>query len=87
MIKKAQQYGILKVAIESGRLELMKDIPSIVPITVLTVDMKLNYSTLSKRLLDPARFTVKDIYRLAALIGIEPDVLFQKIGQELIQPG
>jgi hypothetical protein len=86
MIKKTQQYGILKAAIEAGRLELMKDIQSIVPITMLTGDVELNYSTLSKRLLDPARFTVKDIYRLVALIGIESGVLFHKIGQEMTQP-
>jgi hypothetical protein len=65
----------------------MRDIPSIVPITVLTVDMKLNYSTLSKHLLDPALFTLKDVYRLAMLIRIEPDALFHKIGQEVTLSG
>lgn len=83
MLKRSNQYAILKAAWESGSLETLRDIQQIVPITVLTEDMKLNYNTLSKRLLDPARFTVRDVYRLAALIGLEPSAIFNRILQEV----
>jgi hypothetical protein len=85
MINKAQQYAILKAALEAGSLESIKDITTIMPITFLCEDMDRNYNTLSKRLLAPGRFTVKDVLQLATLIGIKADALFDMIGQEIKQ--
>lgn len=46
--------------------------------------MKLNYGTLSKRLLDPTRFTVLDINRLAKLTNVDPTILLSKMGQGIV---
>lgn len=82
-MKKPNYYTVLKAALENGSLESIRDIQQIVPITVLTQDMQLNYNTLSKRLLDPSRFTMSDIHRLAGLIGIDSSELFRKIVKEI----
>lgn len=82
-MKKPNHYQHLKTALENGTLESIREIQHIVPITTLTQDMKLNYNTLSKRLLDPARFTMGDIYRMSMLIGIEAPELFKKIVKEI----
>jgi hypothetical protein len=62
----------------------MRDLQGIVPITVLCKDMKLNYNTLSKRLLDPSRFTVMDINRLSKLTGVDPTILLNKMGHGIV---
>jgi hypothetical protein len=82
-LKKPNYYTIVKAALENGNLESIRDIQKIVPITVLTQDMQLNYNTLSKRLLDPSRFTLLDINRLAGLIGVDSSELFKKIVKEI----
>lgn len=83
-MKNAKQYAIAKAAIEAGSLDSMRDLQRIVPITELCIDMKLNYNTLSKRLLDPSRFTVMDIKRLAKLTGVDPTLLLSKMGQGIV---
>lgn len=82
-MKKPNHYQHLKTALENDTLESIREIQHIVPITTLTQDMKLNYNTLSKRLLDPTRFTVGDVYRLSMLIGIDAPELFKKIAREI----
>jgi hypothetical protein len=82
-VKKPNHYAVLKTAMENGTVENMRDITRVVPITVLTLDMRLNYNTLSKRLLDPSRFTMGDIQRLAFLIGIDPAELFRRVVKEI----
>jgi hypothetical protein len=78
-MKKPNYYNVLKVALESGTLASVRDISNIVPITILTRDMRINYNTLSKRLLDPSRLTVADIERLAKLAKVPPENLFLRI--------
>ncbi|TDW99733.1 hypothetical protein [Dinghuibacter silviterrae] len=75
-MKQPDCYRILRAAFEGDELRRVRDIPHIVPVTILTRDMGLNYNTLSKRLLDPSRFTAADILRLSGLVGVKPiDVL------------
>lgn len=78
-----KQYKLLKLAFETGKIRRMNDIQSIVPITVLAEDMELNYNTLCKRLLDPSKLTVTDIVHLSALTGMDPEVVFQHIADEI----
>lgn len=82
-MKKPNHYSVLKAAIENGTLESIRDIQDIVPITILTQDMRINYNTLSKRLLDPAQFTMSDIHRLAALTGMDSAELFKRVVKEI----
>ena len=82
-MKKPSYYSIVKSAIEEDTLPSIRDIQDIIPITILTQDMRINYNTLSKRLLDPSQFTMEDIGRLSRLIGIEPSLLFRRIDREV----
>ncbi|HTJ10600.1 MAG TPA: hypothetical protein VL547_01180 [Dinghuibacter sp.] len=82
-MKKPSYYSIVKTAIEEDSLPSIRSIQDIIPITVLTQDMRINYNTLSKRLLDPAQFTMEDINRLSRLIGVDSTMLFRKIEREV----
>lgn len=82
-MKKPKCYNVLKAALEAGTLASVRDISNIVPITVLTRDMRINYNTLSKRLLDPSRLTLADISRLAKLAGVPPADLFIRVLRDI----
>jgi hypothetical protein len=82
-MKKPKCYNVLKAALEGGTLASVRDISNIVPITVLTRDMRINYNTLSKRLLDPSRLTLADISRLAKLAGVPPADLFIRVLKDI----
>ncbi|TDX01228.1 hypothetical protein [Dinghuibacter silviterrae] len=82
-MKKPNYYSLLKTAMENGTVEFVRDIPRVVPITQLTHDMRMNYNTLSKRLLDPSRLTLADLQRLATLLGVDSSELHRKVVREL----
>jgi hypothetical protein len=81
-MKKPNPYTRLKFAIKNGNIDSVRDFQRFVPITVLTKDMELNYNTLSKRLLDPAQFTIEDIYRLSILMKMNVAVLYTWISKQ-----
>jgi len=82
-LKSSNHYSILKLALESGKVQSIREIQEYVPITVLTVDMQLNYNTLSKRLLDPGKLTIGDVNKLAALVGVDSVTLFRHIEKDI----
>lgn len=82
-MKRPTYYSIAKAAIEEDSLPTIRSIQEIIPITVLTQDMRINYNTLSKRLLDPAQFTMEDVNKMAHLIGVDSTILFRKIEKEV----
>jgi hypothetical protein len=81
-MEEPKYYRILKAALRDGSLEYVRDIPKIVPVTVLAQDMRLNYNTISKRLLDPCQFTMTDIRRLADLVKMDEKLLFNWVMKE-----
>jgi hypothetical protein len=82
-MKKPSTYTLLKAAIENGYIDSVREIQKFVSITVLTRDICLNYNTLSKRLLYPQQLTVGDVYRLAFLIGVDPERLYKWVSKQI----
>ncbi|TDW97151.1 hypothetical protein [Dinghuibacter silviterrae] len=85
-MKQTNHYRLLKTALDNGTLGPIRNITRIVPVTVLTRDMRLNYNTTSKRLLDPGKLTATDILRLSKLAGVTPADVLKLIVQEITRP-
>ncbi|TDX02198.1 hypothetical protein [Dinghuibacter silviterrae] len=82
-MRQPNYYRVLKTALDNGTLGPIRNITRFVPVTVLTKDMRLNYNTVSKRLLDPGRLTAIDIMRLSKLVGVEPAAMFILVIREV----
>lgn len=69
---KDNRYKAIKSLIETESLKSLKEIFEILPVTVVRVDMKVNYNTLRRRIDTPKLLTVEDIVKLASLIEVDP---------------
>ncbi|TDW97094.1 hypothetical protein [Dinghuibacter silviterrae] len=78
-------WSAFRTSLENGSFRTMKQLGTIIPITQLTIIMRLNYNTLAKRLLDPSRFTVSDLKRLAHASKVKPEELLKFILKETSQ--
>lgn len=70
-MKRTDIYARARLILKDNPQFSIKEIPEIIPITLLCKDMRLNYSTLSKRILDPNGFTIKDIKSFSRLLNLE----------------
>ncbi|MCA6441232.1 MAG: hypothetical protein IM598_10695 [Chitinophagaceae bacterium] len=79
---KDQRYKAIKSLIESKNIQRFKDIFTIVPISTVREDMKINYNTLRRRIDNVDLLTVRDIKLMAKLFDVEDVLLFQLIQSE-----
>jgi hypothetical protein len=75
-------WGYLRHCFKQGTIKSAREFVSIIQITKLCQALKLNYNTLTKRLLDPKQLTVNDICRLAQKAKIDRKELFAFIANE-----
>ncbi|QEC44819.1 hypothetical protein [Pseudobacter ginsenosidimutans] len=68
-------YKTLKRLLESGSIEDMDEIVSIVGKTKLKTTVGIHYDTFLKRVKKPEDFAIKHIKRLADLIGVDPRIV------------
>ena len=81
---KDQRYKAIKSLIESKNIQRFKDIFTIVPISTVREDMKINYNTLRRRIDNVDLLTVRDIRLMAKLFDVEDILLFQLIQSEYL---
>lgn len=81
---KDQRYKAIKSLIESKNIQRFKDIFTIVPISTVREDMKINYNTLRRRIDNVDLLTVRDIRLMAKLFDVEDVLLFQLIQSEYL---
>lgn len=65
--------------ISTGNITCLSEVFSIIPMTIVRQDMKINYSTLQRRVSRSDLLTVKDIYDLAKLFEVEPEAVFKLV--------
>jgi len=68
---KDKRYGIVKKLIISGYITTFSEVLEVLPKTVLSRDLKIHHQTFDKLIEDLEKFTLKNIYRLALLIGVD----------------
>lgn len=74
---KDQRYKAIKSLIETKSIQSLKDIFTIIPITVVRNDLKVNYNTIRRRIDKPELLTLKDIILLADLFEVESFEVFK----------
>ena len=73
---KDQRYKAIKSLIQSKGIRGLKDVFTILPISTVKEDMKINYNTLRRRVDNGELLTMKDIISMAELFEVEPVDVF-----------
>ncbi|NOT90722.1 hypothetical protein [Ferruginibacter sp.] len=72
---KDNRYKAVKSLIETNSFKKLIDVFEIVPISVVRIEVKMNYNTLQRRVTNPELLTAKDINALAELFEVEPNLI------------
>lgn len=76
---KDQRYKAIKSLIESDGIKSFKEIFTIIPVSVVREDMKINYNTLRRRITDGNTMSVENILSLSNLFEVAPETVFKLI--------
>jgi hypothetical protein len=82
-VLKDQRYKAIKSLIESKGITGLKEVFTIMPLSVVRQDMKINYNTLRRRVNEGEALTVKDILALAGLFEVDHMEVFRLIIHDL----
>lgn len=74
---KDQRYKAIKSLIQSKGIQGLKDVFTILPLSTVKEDMKINYNTLRRRVDNGELLTMKDIISMADLFEVEPGDVFR----------
>lgn len=74
---KDQRYFAIKSLIETKRINSLQEVFKIIPLSVVRVDMKANYSTLRKRVYNGDSLTLKDFRLMGDLFEVDPTEVFR----------
>lgn len=77
------RYGAVKVLIEGRHVNYFKDIFLHLPKSVLAQDMGVNNTRITRLIEHPDQFTVQELNRIAAFIGIEEMKIIQLVYAQL----
>ena len=75
---KDKRYSAIKELIERGGISDFNKIFDIMPPSTMARHLGINYTNFTKRQADCGRFTVKEIIKMAELIGVD-DVVIAKL--------
>ncbi|TDX02196.1 hypothetical protein [Dinghuibacter silviterrae] len=79
MEEKDIRYGYVRSVWKAGDLNSFDEIFRIIPRSVVATDLHLNYERFSAKVLNPRKFSLQDIHKLALLIGMPFKDLIQLI--------
>jgi hypothetical protein len=77
------RYDHVKSIWKSGDLDSFNKIFAIVPKSIVSTDMGLNYGRFAAKLRKPGLFTFGDIKQMSDLIGLDFNVLAHLVFQEI----
>ncbi|SEW27304.1 hypothetical protein [Chitinophaga arvensicola] len=72
---KDKRYNAIKELIERGGITDFNKIFDIMPPSTMARHLGINYNNFTKRQADCSRFTVKEIMKMAELIGVEDTLI------------
>ena len=81
---KDKRYNTLKKLIEAGATTSISEILEVVPKTVIGHDMGMHHQTFNKLVNNPENFTLKDIFHIASLLGVEKMTMLNLIAQDIL---
>jgi hypothetical protein len=71
-MEKDPRYKALKILIEAGYIEYIKDIFTHIPKSIIRADIGTNTARMTRLISDPSEFTIKELYKIASLINVDP---------------
>ena len=74
---KDPRYKAIKSLIESKSISSLKDIFTVIPLTVVKKDLKVNYDSFRRRVSNPETLTSKNIIGMAILFEVDPVEIFR----------
>lgn len=80
---KDQRYKAIKSLINSKGLQGLKDVFTILPLSTVKEDMKINYNTLRRRVNNGNLLTIKDVLALAELFEVDSEDVFKLVLHDL----
>jgi hypothetical protein len=73
---KDPRYKAVKSLIETGNIQGFEELFTIIPISTVKDDLKINYNTLRSHISNPALITLKEISLLADVLEVSPLQVF-----------
>ena len=73
--RRTNRLNSIRNGIEGGTITEWEQLFSIISETRMSIEMGMAFNTLGKKVTDPGEFTINEIIRLAALIGVKYDVM------------
>jgi plasmid maintenance system antidote protein VapI len=74
---KDPRYSSVNKLITNSSLESFSDVLAFVPKTVLARDLGIHHITFNKLIKSPERFTLKNIYHIASLFGVDKKAMLE----------
>ncbi len=74
-MEKDKRYGAIKELLERGGITEFNKIFDIMPYSTMARHLGINYINFTKKVNDCGRFTVKEITKIAALIGVDDMII------------
>ena len=74
-----RRYNAIKSMVDDGSISTFKEIFEVIPKTLVSKDMGMNYQTFTRKVTDPELFTVREILFMANLFGVSSTDLFHRI--------
>lgn len=74
---KDSRYKAIKSLIETGSISSFEEVFTIIPISTVKSDLKINYNTLRSHISNPALLTLKEITLLSELFEVTSHEVFK----------
>ncbi len=73
--KRRNRLNSIKNELEAGRITGFDQIFAIISETRMSIELGISFMAFRKKVVDPGEFTLNEIMRFAALIGVKYDVM------------
>ena len=86
VMSKDRRYNAIKSMIEDGSISSFKEIFEVIPKTLVSKDMGMNYQTFTRKVAEPDLFNFRELLFMANLFDVNPENLFKRIMSDLTAP-
>ncbi|RAJ77237.1 hypothetical protein CLV59_1072 [Chitinophaga dinghuensis] len=77
------QFELIRVGIKEGAITTMQEVIRVMGIVIAIDLLKIHHKTLTKKMYNPELFTFADAWRLADILGMEPEDIMKLISREM----
>ena len=86
-MSKDKRYTAIRSMVETGILSGFKEIFDIIPKTLVSNDLGMNYQTFTRKVNEPDLFTLRELAKIAHLMAVKPMTLVELILKDLERRG